>query len=80
MEDVLIDYVLMKKKNGGYVFKHIVENNKQRKTIHNFSTNDKNDFLNYIKSEVDENVFTYVQCQKEDIDHAFSYSIEGLKC
>ena len=79
MKEILIDYVLMKKKNGGYVFKHIVEDNKQRKTIHNFSTDDKNEFLNYIKTEVSDYIFLYVQSQKEDADHAFSYSIEGIK-
>ncbi len=79
MKEILIDYVLMKKKNGEYVFKHIIEENKQRKIVHNFSTNNKKEFLNYIKPEVTEYIFRYVESQKEDNDHAFSYSIDGIK-
>lgn len=82
METVFInqDYKILKKKNGSYIFKHILKNKEtgELKVIHDFSCLDIKEFLDCIKGKVSDSNYEYVKSQKTNSDHAFGIFAEGF--
>lgn len=74
------EHNILKKKNGGYKFKKSVKhkNTGVIKVLHDFETNSKSSFLEYLKGNVTDITVEYVKEQPDKEDHAFGIFSESF--